>query len=254
MIAKPVVLVAEADREVRSALVGALREGNLQVIEAGDGPYAVRQAFSETPDAAVVNLALPMMNGLELVKILRAASDMVILATGEAHSSMMVVRALDAGADDYVPYDTATIELTARVNAALRRVSRQSVAAGRSVGARDEGELVKRTADLEVGTEDYYVRKDGEVLQLTRIEHLLLRALARRMGEVTPHRYLMTEVWGAEYLNDTHYLRGYIASLRAKVEDNPEQPKLILTEWGVGYRLAQLPVVVREHEEVRMVG
>lgn len=86
---------------------------------------------------------------------------------------------------------------------------------------------------------------------MTRIEYLLLAALARRLGQVAQHRYLLTEVWGAEYLDDTHYLRGYIASLRSKLEDDPAKPRLLLTEWGVGYRLAALPAEVAEPDLAR---
>ena len=85
------------------------------------------------------------------------------------------------------------------------------------------------------------MRLHGEPVQLTRTERELLEAMARRLGELCPHRYLLTSVWGDEYLDDTHYLRGYIASLRTKLEDDPAQPRLLLTEWGTGYRLASLP-------------
>lgn len=232
------VLVAEPDRAARSAMVRALSEAGYQVAEAGDGPYALRQAFSETPGVVVLNLNIPLLSGVELVKVLRAASDMGIVVVSDSHSSQLAVRVLEAGADDYVSTRIELSELVARIRATLRRVDRRPVA-----GYAAPSDLrVVRTGTLTINPEAHTVLKRGEEVPMTRIEYQLISALGRRLGQVAPHRYLLTEVWGAEYLDDTHYLRGYIASLRSKLEDDPAHPRLLLTEWGVGYRLAALPV------------
>ncbi len=241
MTALPLVLIAEPDQAARIGLSRALEQQGYRVVEAGDGPYAVRQAFSTSPDAVILNLSLPLLSGLELVKLLRAASDMAIITVTDSPSSQLAIRVLDSGADDYLPANIPPREIVARIQSALRRVTRQASIAIAATPAYSDSAVV-RTGDLEIDLDHYSVRKNGAELQMTRLEHLLLRALARRMGQVAPHRYLMTEVWGSEYLDDTHYLRGYVASLRNKLEADPSRPRLLLTEWGVGYRLEALPV------------
>lgn len=232
------ILVAESDREVRTSTARALIDAGFRVLEAGDGPYALRQAFAQRPVAAVITLNLPLLNGLELVKVLRAASDMVLVVLAEGASKELAVRVLESGADDYLERPLHLPELVARLRSCLRRAdARQAVPPPAEMGDR---ELV-RTGPLTIDPEGHVVLKRGIEVPMTRIEYLLLGALCKRAGQIARHRYLLTEVWGAEYLDDTHYLRGYIASLRNKLEDDPAHPRLVLTEWGVGYRLATLP-------------
>lgn len=235
----PLVLVADPDRAARSSVARALVEAGYRVAEVGDGPHALRQAFAEAPSAVVVSLSVPLLSGLELVKVLRAASDMAIVVIGDSASSHLAVRALEAGADDYVSLPIHLPELLARVRAVLRRTDGRQPAGELQAPACPPATV--RTGPLTIDPDGHVVLKRGAEVPMTRTEHLLLQALSRRLGQVAPHRYLLTEVWGAEYLDDTHYLRGYIASLRAKLEDDPARPQLLLTEWGVGYRLAALP-------------
>ncbi len=231
-----IVVIANADREARTQAARALSEAGFGILEVGDGQYALRQAFTQQPDAVVLDLNLPLMSGLELVKVLRAASDMTIIVISDAASRDLAVRVLDLGADDFLTRPVHYPELVARIKACLRRSERQ--AAPVQIGP--ERSLI-RTGPLVIDVEGHVVLKRGEEVQMTRTEYLLLGALGRRAGQVAPHRYLLTDVWGAEYLDDTHYLRGYIASLRNKLEDDPTRPRLLITEWGVGYRLAVIP-------------
>ncbi len=238
MTSEHLILVADQNREMRVALGRALSEAGYRTAEAGDGPYALRQAFADPPAAVVLNLSIPLLSGIELVKVLRAASDMAIIVVAENHSSALAVRVLEAGADDFVAASVNVPELVARIRATIRRAQRVVSPAPRYDSA--EADLV-HTGPVTIDLAGHLVFKRGEEVPMTRIEYLLLAALGQRLGQVAPHRLLLTDVWGAEYLDDTHYLRGYIASLRNKLEDDPSKPRLLLTEWGVGYRLANLP-------------
>ncbi len=249
MSGEHLVLVADPDRESRTAIARALSDAGFRVMEAGDGPYALRQAFSDPPSAVVLSLNIPLLSGIELTKVLRAASDMAILVLAENPSSQLAVRMLEAGADDFLAAPVQIAELVARVRSNVRRLERLLTPVQRS---NDSSEIdLVRTGPLAIDPNGHVVLKRGEEVQMTRIEYLLLAALARRLGQVAQHRYLLTEVWGAEYLDDTHYLRGYVASLRSKLEDDPAKPRLLLTEWGVGYRLAALPAEVVEPDLAR---
>ncbi len=230
-----VIVVAEPDPARRTDIARALVAAEFSVIEAGDGMHALREVFSSRPAAIVMELNLPLLGGLELIRVLRAASDLAIHVVIDGATPALAARVLDTGADDAIARPAPAVELVARVRAAQRRIQR---VAGREQAG---GDLV-RTGSLVIDREAQTVKRHGVTVAMTRTEHLLLDAMARRLGQVCPHRYLLTAVWGGEYVDDTHYLRGYIASLRAKLEDEPSQPRLLLTEWGMGYRLAAVPV------------
>jgi two-component system KDP operon response regulator KdpE len=175
---------------------------------------------------------MPEMDGEEFTRIVRALADVPILAIGPAGDPELIVRVLDGGADDYLEQPVSEIELVGRLRAALRRVARQTAA---------ERAPVVRTGALEVDLGERTLLKRTQVIPLTPTEWGLLAALAHRVGHVAPHRFLLSTVWGEEYVDDTHYLRIYIGYLRKKIEDNPSEPEYLLSQWGTGYRLADLP-------------
>jgi DNA-binding response OmpR family regulator len=228
------ITVADPDPVSRTEIARALTAAEFSVVESGDGMHALRQVFTAQPAAIVMELNLPLLGGLELVRVLRAASDVAILVMTEGTTPALAGRVLDTGADHVMGRPVQPIELVARVRASLRRV-REAAAEERP------GRQVVRTGALVIDRDAQVVTRHGVTVPMTRTEHLLLDAMARRVGQLSPHRYLLSAVWGGEYVDDTHYLRGYIASLRQKLEDDPSSPRLLLTEWGTGYRLAGLP-------------
>lgn len=220
----------------------ALGQAEFTVLEAGDGVHALRQVFESHPGVIVMELNLPRLGGLELVRALRAASDIgiIVVAGGSAPTA---ARVLDSGADDYLPKPVQLVELVARVRATARRIEADHADDGEQPASR-----VVRTGPLTIDREAQIVTRDGVPVPMTRTEHLLLDNLAQRVGQVCTHRFLLSNVWGGEYIDDTHYLRGYVASLRAKLEDDPAHPQLLLTEWGTGYRLASVAPASPPHE------
>ncbi len=231
------IALVDGDEQSRLRLERFLRADGFEVLSAEDGLEGLRIAFDARPDAAVIDLGSGDVGGAELIRILRAACDVPIVALLANHDSDAVVRALDAGADDVVPKATGSAELRARLRAAVRRYERRADTA--FGGAR---QLI-RTGAIEIDRDAQVVRHRGRPVQLPRTEYRLLEALGSRLGETAPHRYLLSTVWGDQYVNDTHYLRVYVGYLRAKFEDQPAQPQYILNDWGVGYRLARLPIV-----------
>lgn len=231
------IALVDGDEQSRLRLERFLRADGFDVLSAEDGLGGLRIAFDARPDAAVIDLDSGEVGGAELIRILRAACDVPIVALLADHDSESVVRALDAGADDVIPKATGSAELRARLRAAVRRYERRV-----DVGFGGARQLI-RTGAIEIDRDAQVVRQDGRPVQLSRTEYRLLEALASRLGETAPHRYLLSTVWGDEYVNDTHYLRVYVGYLRAKFEVQASQPQYILNDWGVGYRLARLPII-----------
>ena len=229
------IALVDGDEQSRLRMERLLRTDGFDVLTAEDGLQGLRIAFDARPEAAVVDLDAQHVGGLELIRILRAACDVPIVALLGDHHSEDVVRALEAGADDVVSKSTGATELLARLRAAVRRYER------RATSPVNADRQMVRTGGIEIDRDAQTVRKFGTQVQLSRTEYRLMEALGARLGETAPHRYLLSTVWGDEYLNDTHYLRVYVGYLRAKFEDEPGRPQYILNDWGVGYRLARLP-------------
>jgi two-component system KDP operon response regulator KdpE len=229
------VLIADPDPAARSEMSRAFAGEEFNAMEAGDGVHALRQVFTSQPRVIVMELNMPRMGGLELIRALRAASDIGIIVVADSDNPQTIARVLDTGADDFLPKPVHLTELVARVRATMRRLVLERVVDGGRPLAH-----VVRTGSLMIDREAQVVTRYGVAVPMTRTEHLLLDNLAGRIGQVCTHRFLLSNVWGGEYIDDTHYLRGYVASLRAKLEDEPTKPRLLLTEWGTGYRLAAL--------------
>jgi two-component system KDP operon response regulator KdpE len=220
------ILVCDDEPQILRALKVVLREAGFEAIAAETGEEALDRAAVRPPDAAIVDLVLPDIDGIEVCRRLREWSDMPILVLSAVGEEEEKVRALEAGADDYVTKPFGARELVARVQAALRRAG----------GGPDEPAI--RVDGLEVDLSARTVRVEGSEIHLTPIEFDLLRTLARNRGRLMTHRSLLVEVWGPQYASDTQILRTHIANLRRKIEPAGEGPRYIRTDPGVGYRLA----------------
>jgi two-component system KDP operon response regulator KdpE len=225
------VLVVDDEPQIVRALKVVLREAGFEAVPAETGSQALDLAAVRPPEAAIVDLVLPDIDRIALTRKLREWSEMPILVLSAVGEEEQKVRALEAGADDYITKPFGTRELVARLNAALRRV------------ARGEQEPRIEVEGLEIDLAARLVRRNGEPIHLTPIEFDLLRVLARNRGRLMTHRKLLAEVWGPEYVDDIQPLRTHIARLRAKIERNGEQgvggPRYIVTDPGVGYRFSE---------------
>ncbi len=223
--AKPRVLVVDDELQILRALKVVLREAGFEVLSAQSAPEALDLAAVRSPRAAIVDLVLPGGDGVEVTRSLREWSAMPILVLSAVGEEEQKVRALEAGADDYITKPFGARELVARLRAALRR----------SEGADEQPTIA---ADgLEVDLAAHAVRREGEPIHLTPIEFELLRVLAQNRGRLMTHRALLAEVWGPGYVDDVQALRTHIARLRAKIEPQGG-PRYILTDPGVGYRFS----------------
>jgi two-component system KDP operon response regulator KdpE len=217
--------VVDDEAQILRALRVVLRDAGFEVVPAETVAEALDHAAVRPPQAAIVDLVLPDGDGIELTRRLREWSDMPILVLSAVGEEEQKVRALEAGADDYVTKPFGTRELVARLQAALRRAGR------------GETEPALTLNGLEVDLAARTVRRDGEPVHLTPIEFDLLRVLVRNRGRLMTHRALLKEVWGPEYVDDIQPLRTHIARLRAKIESgDANAPRCIVTDPGVGYR------------------
>jgi two-component system KDP operon response regulator KdpE len=222
----PRVLVCDDEPQIARALRVVLREAGFEVILAATAGEALDRAAVRPPQAAIIDLVLPDGDGVEVCRRLREWSDMPLLVLSAIGDEENKVRALEAGADDYVTKPFGPRELIARLHAALRRAR----------GSNDSAALT--IEGLEVDLAARVVRRDGEEIHLTPIEFDLLRVLTRNRGRLLTHRALLTEVWGPAYAEETATLRKHIANLRRKIEPADDtQARLIHTDPGVGYRL-----------------
>lgn len=223
-----VVLVIEDEPQIRRFLRATLEANGYRVLEAETGRTGVSEAANHKPDLLIVDLGLPDIDGLEVVRKVRAWSALPIIVLSARSLEAEKVAALDAGADDYVTKPFGVSELLARLRVAFRHRAK--------VGG--EGDAVFELRELRVDLAQRKVTVAGREVHLTPIEYRLLAELTRHAGKVLTHRHLLNAVWGPSRLEQNHYLRIYMAELRHKLEADPAQPRFLLTEAGVGYRLA----------------
>jgi two-component system KDP operon response regulator KdpE len=202
-----------------------LRDAGFEAVPASTGEEALDLAAVKPPEAAILDLMLPDLDGVELTRRLREWSQMPILVLSAVGEEDRKVEALAAGADDYVTKPFGPRELIARLEAVLRRA------------APEAAESTVVSGGLEVDLAAHSVRRDGEAVHLTPTEFELLATLARNRGKLMTHRALLVEVWGVSYEDDLQVLRAHVANLRRKIEP-PDGPKYVLTDPGVGYRFA----------------
>jgi two-component system KDP operon response regulator KdpE len=226
----PRVLVVDDELQILRALRVLLRDAGFEVVAAQNASEALDRAAVRPPQAAIVDLVLPDGDGIEVTRRLREWSEMPILVLSAVGEEEQKVRALEAGADDYVTKPFGARELVARLQAALRR------AAGAAGGEEHDARIEVEGLALDFAART--VSRDGESIHLTPIEFDLLRVLARNRGRLMTHRSLLVEVWGPGYAEDVPALRTHIARLRAKIEPAGPVPRYIVTDPGVGYRFA----------------
>lgn len=226
---RSLVLVVEDDPEMRSILSFTLRNYGYDVREAATGSDALSQIQTRTPDAMVLDLGLPDIDGFVVTACVRQEHEFPIIVLSARSEEQHQVRALDSGANDYVTKPFREGELMARIRAALRR----------PVPVAERRDL--NVGDLRIDSPQRRVFLKGHEVTLTRTEFELLDVLARNADRVVTHRQILRAVWGDEHTDEVHYLRVYIKLLRTKLEKNPARPTRIVTTLGVGYRLVSDP-------------
>jgi two-component system KDP operon response regulator KdpE len=221
-----VVLLIDDEPKIRRFLRAGFELNGFVVLEAENATEALKIATFSAPDLIVLDLALPDLHGADVLERIRAWSNIPIIILSVAAGEDDKVRLLQAGADDYVVKPFGMAELLARAHAAMRRHVRVS-----------SGEPVVKIGPLAIDLAARIVTINGVRVMLTPKEYRLLQLLAQHAGNVVTHQFLLKEVWGSPHLHDTHYLRIFVRKLRQKIESDPTQPRILLTELGVGYRL-----------------
>jgi two-component system KDP operon response regulator KdpE len=224
---EPRALVVEDEPQLRRLLRLSLEENGYFVFDAATGQEGLVQAAQWLPDIILLDLGLPDLDGLTVLRRLREWSRVPVIILTVRDRENDKIAALDAGADDYVTKPFSTGELIARVRAALRRAQPVSES------------VVFRCGRLEIDFTSRTVKVQDREIKMTATEYSLLRLFAQNPGKALTHRYILREVWGPNCMEHTHYLRVYMAHLREKLEINPAKPQLLITESGIGYRLVE---------------
>ena len=225
----PSVVLIEDEPQIRRFLRATLTGQGYRLFEATTGADGLVEVGSRQPDVVILDLGLPDMDGLEVIRRLREWSAVPIVVLSARGQEGDKVQALDAGADDYVSKPFGAGELLARLRVALRHTAGAT---------HEDGEATFAVGDLRVDLLRRHVSLGGAEVHLTPIEYKLLTTLVRHAGRVVTHQQLLREVWGPVHTDQAHYVRVYMAHLRHKLEAEPARPRYLLTEPGVGYRLA----------------
>jgi two-component system KDP operon response regulator KdpE len=223
------VVLIEDEAQIRRFLRAALVGSGFRLFEAATGESGVVETATRQPEIVILDLGLPDIDGLEVIRRIREWSGIPIIVLSARGQERDKIAALDAGADDYVSKPFNVGELLARMRVALRHAARRGV---------DGGEASFEVGDLHVDFMKRQVQVGGQPVHLTPIEYRLLTTMVKHAGKVLTHKQLLAEVWGPNQTEQAHYLRVYAAQLRRKLEADPARPRYLLTEPGVGYRLA----------------
>ena len=222
------IVLVEDEAPIRRFLRATFGAQGYRLLEATTAAEALVEVASRQPDVVIVDLGLPDLDGLEVIRRIREWTTVPIIVLSARGQEADKVAALDAGADDYVAKPFGPGELLARIRVALRHAA----------GAGHPGEAVFTAGSLRIDLARRRVTMDGQDVHLTPIEYRLLTALARHAGKVLTHKQLLTDVWGPSHADQAHYLRVYMGQLRRKLERDPARPRYLLTDPGVGYRFA----------------
>jgi DNA-binding response OmpR family regulator len=222
---KDKILVIDDDRNLQKLLQLHLRNAGYEIIVATNGTDGLWQLYNHRPDLVLLDILMAEMDGWETCHRIRQLSDVpIIILTALAQEK---IKGFQMGADDYITKPFSMTELIARVEARLRRYKRSKD---------HQSPAVYADKDLTVDFDHHQVTVHGKPVALTPTEFSVLACLVQRAGQVVPHKAILSQVWGEEYIDDVHYLRLYIQNLRGKIEENPGTPKRLVTEWGIGYR------------------
>ncbi len=224
MNANPKILVIDDEEQIRRLLRLNLQSNNFNMIDAENGAMGLQLAASHHPDLIILDIGLPDKNGLEVLKDLREWSNIPVIILSVRNSENDIVSALDSGANDYLTKPFNSNELLARIRASLRQQYHEL------------SSPVFTTGNIEIDLNARTVRRSGELIKLTATEYSLFSLFIKNAGKVLTHGYILKEIWGKLYSEESQYVRIYISQLRKKLEDDPNNPKLFLTESGVGYR------------------
>lgn len=223
-MAKTEVLVIDDEAQIRKLLEITLCSNGYSVKQAATAKEGLTMAANHPPDAIILDLGLPDESGHLVLQQLREWCTSPVIILSVQNSEEDIIRALDNGANDYLAKPFRTGELLARIRSALRS------------SVMEENTSVIICDDLQIDLVERTVKKNGELIKLTATEYSLLSLFVRNEGKVLTHQYLLRDVWGPGYINQSQYLRVFVAQLRKKIENDPNRPRLILTESGVGYR------------------
>jgi two-component system KDP operon response regulator KdpE len=224
---RELILLIEDEPQMTRFLRVTLQSQGYRLAEAASGKDGLAQASIRNPDVVLLDLGLPDMDGIEVTKRIREWSGVPIIVLSARGQEEDKIHALDAGADDYLTKPFGAGELLARIRVALRHKTAEVTS----------GESVFQVGNLRVDLAKRLVFRDNREVHLTPIEYRLLTVLIQHAGKVVTHRQLLKEVWGPPYVNETQYLRVYMAQLRHKLESDPAWPRFLMNEPGVGYRL-----------------
>lgn len=218
------ILVIDDEVQIRKLLEITLQSNDFVVKEAGSGKEGLLMAANHSPDLIILDLGLPDESGHSILKKLREWYSKSIIILSVQSSEEDIVKALDNGANDYLVKPFRTGELLARIRSSLR------------LSSTEENTSLIDCDDLQIDLTARVVKKNNEIIKLTGTEYTLLALFAKNEGKVLTHHYLLKQVWGPEHINESQYLRVYLAQLRKKIENNPNRPVHLITESGVGYR------------------
>jgi DNA-binding response OmpR family regulator len=221
------ILIIEDEHDMVEGLKFNLEARNYDVIASYDGEKGCQKALGEKPDLVILDLMLPKLNGYEVCKVIKKElPDLPVIMLTAKSQEAEIVTGLELGADDYITKPFSVLELVARINALLRRVASNS-------GSHE----VYLFGDIEINFKKYIAKKKGRSLKLSPREYEILRFFTERRGEIVSRQELLKEIWGYYSFPDTRTVDAHIAKLRSKIEDNSEEPKLIITVHGLGYKL-----------------
>jgi len=220
------ILIIDDELQIRRLLEITLSANGYKIILAGNGKDGLVDAATYHPSLIILDLGLPDIDGQEILKKLREWFFKPIIVLSVRSSEEDIIKALDNGANDYLTKPFRSGELLARIRAAIR------------AGEKKNDAPILEFGSLSIDMINHVARKNKEILKLTTTEFSLLCLLAKNQGRVLTHQYILKEVWGYGYLEQTQYLRVFVAQLRKKIEDNPSKPQLLITESGIGYRFS----------------